>query len=355
MFKFNEIKSLHLEITNNCQASCPMCSRNVDSGLVNPLIKINEWSMDDFKSIMTEELLTQIHSYYYCGTFGDPILNDNLIDMCRYSTTVAPQVHVAIHTNGSARPVKWWQDLATALPKDHVVVFALDGLEDTQHLYRVGTNFKTIIRNASAFIKAGGNAHWCFIRFKHNEHQVDEARAMAEELGFSKFVLKNSSRFVLEPRKAVRDKTTEAVMYYVEPATDTPLKFIDQKVINSYKQILATSKISCKAKNDREIYIDAYRDFYPCCWMANIPYTPILNDGVAHVRNEMKRQHDELMKKLGDVNLISRPLKDLINSDEFQHMWDKYWNEDKLIVCARSCGESPDSNFAQTKDQEVKD
>jgi MoaA/NifB/PqqE/SkfB family radical SAM enzyme len=75
MFKFEEIKQVHLEITNNCQASCPMCNRNIDSGLPNPLIKVNDWTLDDFKKIMNPNLLKQITSYYYCGTFGDPKLN----------------------------------------------------------------------------------------------------------------------------------------------------------------------------------------------------------------------------------------------------------------------------------------
>ncbi len=179
MFKFEDIKQVHLEITNNCQASCPMCNRNIDGGLPNPHIKINEWSLQDFKEIMTTELLNQIHSYYYCGTFGDPILNNNLIDMCDYSTKVAPHVNVAIHTNGGARSKSWWTKLAHALPKEHRVVFALDGLEDTHHLYRVGTKFEDVIENARAFILAGGIAEWVFIKFKHNEHQVDKARLIA--------------------------------------------------------------------------------------------------------------------------------------------------------------------------------
>jgi MoaA/NifB/PqqE/SkfB family radical SAM enzyme len=187
MFKFSQIKQVHLEITNNCQASCPMCSRNISGGLPNDLIKVHNWSLEDFKTIMNPTLLSQLHGYYFCGTFGDPMLNDNLIEMCRYSTEVAPNVQIAIHTNGSARSTKWWTELAQALPNDHFVVFALDGLADTQALYRVGTDFNKIIKNAKAFIDAGGKAEWCFIKFKHNEHQVEEARQMAKELGFAEF------------------------------------------------------------------------------------------------------------------------------------------------------------------------
>ena len=39
MFSFSDLENIHLEITNRCQASCPMCSRNYHGGLENPLIK----------------------------------------------------------------------------------------------------------------------------------------------------------------------------------------------------------------------------------------------------------------------------------------------------------------------------
>ena len=350
MFKFSQIKQVHLEITNNCQASCPMCSRNISGGLPNDLIKVHNWSLEDFKTIMNPTLLSQLHGYYFCGTFGDPMLNDNLIEMCRYSTEVAPNVQIAIHTNGSARSTKWWTELAQALPNDHFVVFALDGLADTQALYRVGTDFNKIIKNAKAFIDAGGKAEWCFIKFKHNEHQVEEARQMAKELGFVEFRLKNSSRFIIEPKKAVLNKDGQ-VTHYIEPATDTPLTFIDRKAIAAYKEIVADSDINCKAQNDREIYIDAYKDFYPCCWIANIPYTPVLDDESANVRFEMKKQHDDLMAKIGTYNVLERPLEEIIDSEAFQTMWEDNWGKDKLIVCARSCGVN---KFAKCTDQEVK-
>lgn len=353
MFKFEEIKQVHLEITNNCQASCPMCNRNVDSGLPNPLIKINEWTFDDFKKIMNIEFLHQINSYYFCGTFGDPILNNDLIDMCRYTTETAPDVKVAIHTNGGARNINWWRELARAMPKNHRIVFALDGLGDTHHLYRVGTNFETIIRNASAFINEGGTAEWVFIKFKHNQHQVEKAEKMSKELGFEYFSVKNSSRFIIEPQQKVVDKNGLQT-HVIEPATDSPLIYIDKKAIAEYKAIVDSSNITCKAQHDREVYIDAYKDFYPCCWMANTPYTYIKDNEAAKVRYEMKRQHDEMISRLGETNLLKRSLKDIVNSNAFQTMWDNYWHKEKLIVCARSCGKSSLNNFSKFLDQEVK-
>ena len=351
MFKFNELKQIHLEITNNCQASCPMCNRNIDGGLNNPLIKIREWSLDEFKQTLNEEVLNQIHSFYFCGNFGDPILNENLIDMCKWSRDVAPQTGITIHTNGGARKSDWWKSLAKALPKDHRVVFALDGLADTHHLYRVGTKYETVLENARTFISAGGTAEWVFIKFRHNEHQVEEAEKIANKEGFKYFTLKNSSRFILEPKVKVVDRKGN-LTHYIEPASDVPLKFVDKKVIDRYKEITDAAVIDCVVKKNKEVYIDAFGDIYPCCWLASVPYTFLDQDDAYQVRHEMLKQHYKMVNSLKNINAFELSIKEIINSEPYQTVWDRYWNDDKLITCARTC--SVNTNFAKPRDQIVK-
>ena len=51
--------------------------------------------------------------------------------------------------------------------------------------------------NVKSFIQAGGEAHWEFLVFKHNEHQVEEARNLAREMGFKEFYLKKRRRAFL--------------------------------------------------------------------------------------------------------------------------------------------------------------
>jgi len=348
MIKFNQLNSLHLEITNNCQASCPMCNRNVNGGKDNPLIKIHNWSLSDFKKIINPEVLSQIDNFYLCGNFGDPILNNDLIDMCQYSKETAPNVKISVHTNGGVRNTDWWQKLAYTLPTRHNVVFAIDGLEDTHKLYRVGTDWHKIIHNAWTFIQAGGTAEWVFIKFEHNEHQVELARIMAEDLGFKKFTVKNSSRFILEPKVDVLDRKGQTT-HSIKPASDVTMKFIDKKIIQAYKQITENSEINCKVLKDKEVYIDAYGDLYPCCWIASIPYSHISVDDAYEVKHEMLKQHWNLMADLGDTNTLHRSVKDIVDSEEYQTVWNKYWNKDKLITCARTCGTNTD--FAKPRDQ----
>ena len=351
MFNFNELEDIHLEITNNCQAGCPMCGRNRFGGLENPLLRLKDWTITDFKTVMTEKVLTQIRGFFFCGNFGDPLLNNDLLRMCEYAKLINPKLNIRIHTNGSLRNRKWWEELYSVLPKNHTVVFAIDGMKDTHSVYRINTDFDKIIDNASAFISKGGIAEWMFIRFKHNEHQVDEAQLLAKKLGFKNFNLKNSSRFLLEPHVNVLDKDGN-LTHTIEPASDLPLKFIDKNIIQSYKQLLKHIDIDCYALKNKEIYIDSFKNVFPCCWIAQIPYTYIEDNGAAEAKKEMLEQYYELVDKLGGIDMINssnRSIQDIVNSIEYQTVWTEFWTSNKLISCARSCGKT--NMFSIPKDQ----
>lgn len=351
MFKFSELEDIHLEITNNCQAACPMCGRNRNSGLKNPLLRLNDWTLQDFKKVMSEKVLKQIRGFFFCGNFGDPILNNDLLAMCKYAVEVNPDLNIRIHTNGSLRKPEWWKELYSVLPKKHNVVFAIDGLKDTHHLYRVNTDFDKIIENAKAFISEGGTAEWMFIRFKHNEHQTEEVKEMARQLGFKNFNLKNSSRFLLKPEVDVLDKNGN-LTHLVEPPSDVPLKFIDKNIIMSYKNIMKDLDIDCYALKNKEIYIDAFKNVFPCCWLAQIPYTYIEDNEAVEVKKEMLTQYHNLVSKLGgieNINSCKKSIESIIDSTEYQTVWDEFWTTNKLITCARTCGKT--NIFAKPRDQ----
>lgn len=328
-----------------------MCSRNYHGGMENPLIKNQDWSVSDFKKIVSHKVLEQINGFYFCGNFGDPIINDDLIEMIEYAVSVNPKLNVRIHTNGGARKIEWWTKLAKALPQTHTVIFAIDGLEDTHHLYRIGTKYETVIKNASAFIAAGGRAEWCFIKFKHNEHQVEEAKARAKDLGFSLFTEKNSSRFIGEPKFPVFDKEGNTE-YHLEPPTDSQLSYVSIDVVKNYKEILGDAEIDCYVKNTKEIYIDAYRNVFPCCFLASAPYNYVkLNDIISPVRKDMLSQYNSLVNDLGNINALEHTVQDIIDSVEWQSVWEKYWGEKKLITCAKTCGKI--KQIPKPKDQFV--
>lgn len=343
MFSYNDLTSLHLEITNRCQASCPMCSRNYHGGQDNLNLKETDWLFKDFTSIVNP-ILSQLSSITFCGNFGDPVVNNDLQLMTNMlkSTNIA----VDIHTNGSLRNKKYWQVFPKYLPKNHRIVFAIDGLNDTHKLYRIGTDFNKVLDNAKAFIQAGGIAEWCFIKFKHNEHQVEAARALAKTHGFKYFSEKDSSRFNFEKRFPVLNKNNE-VEYYLEPPTINRVKYFDVQNLDNVKPLIDNSEINCYAKHKGEIYIDAHKNIMPCCFLAAIPYDYYRKgDILQNAKDVIKIQYKNLISELGNTS-ATQGIQAVVESSSFQSVWKKYWTINKLWTCARTCG----TTFDKPNDQ----
>ena len=344
MFSFNKLSQIQIEITNRCQASCPMCLRNIHGGIENPLLKLNDWTLDQFKTIFNKEVLAQNKHINFCGDFGDPIINNDLIDMCRYvkDNSVAS---ISISTNGSARSVNWWTQLASALPAEHNIEFALDGLADTHHLHRIGTSYDAIIRNASAFIKAGGNASWMFIKFKHNEHQLDDARQLSSDLGFTSFNFKTSKRFG-KPFPVLDKKGNTA--YYIEQHSNSDINPVEFNDLKDYKKWEVD--VSCFAHESKELFIDAHGHLMPCCLIASFLY--------ANYDTKLHSKYNLLDKTLGDFyklkvyNLINEfggldslnanihGIKHIMDQPVWQTLIHKKWNEHSSSPCKILCGKS---------------
>lgn len=357
MYKFSELKSLHLEISSNCQAKCPMCARNYHGGLDNPLLQINDIDLDSFKVMFPLSVLTQIHSVSMCGNFGDPILNQDLIPIIKYITYSNPDISMDVHTNGGARNLKWWKELATSMPKKHLVHFALDGLEDTHSLYRIGTDWTKIIDNAKEFISAGGNAQWVFITFKHNEHQLNDCKQLAKELGFTSFFEKQTSRFIGNPYFEVLDKFGN-VTHRLEQPSEQKLIFIDKKTVESYKEIFKAATIDCHVAKTKDVYIDASGYVWPCCYIGAVPYIYTHPSQLVHSFQEDSRaMFFDLVDKFGGMeqfNLRKRSLQEIIDSNEWQTLWNDSFVNNPLRVCTRTCGKFPEPTISQSKDQFLK-
>lgn len=352
MFKYNELKHLHLEISSNCQASCPMCSRNIHGGVENPLVNGKTWTLDEYKTIVSVDVLKQIESISLCGGLGDPLMANDLIEMLSYSKEHNPNLHVHLHTNGSLRSKDWWKNLADVGLRNLVVIFAIDGLADTHSLYRIGTNYNKIIENAKAFIDQGGYAEWVFIRFKHNEHQVEEAKRIAQEMKFKNFTMKDSTRFVFDAKFPVYNKNRETI-YNLEPSQYSTMKFIDKKIIDNYKDVVKNAEIKCVVKERKEVFIDAQGHLYGCCWLGTIPYQS--QDEWASllpIRKEIIEQHNNMIERFGGyagISTLNHSIQSIIDSDTYQTMWEDMWHKNKMIMCARICGTN--TNLSKPIDQ----
>lgn len=355
MITFESLETVILEITSRCQASCPMCSRNLFGGLTNPNLKLDSWSLDDYKKIMNCEVLSQIKEIQFCGNFGDCIINPDFLEICRYTAQTNPNILVQVHTNGSMRSKEWWKELVSALPKNHIVYFALDGLEDTHSLYRIGTNYNKIIENAKTFIDNGGIAEWAMIRFDHNAHQVNEAKKLSEILGFQSFSLKDSNRF-LNGKQQVLDKNNN-FLYYLYPFSGSNIRSTDESILDEFFQNTSRMEIDCESQKYKQIYIDTRGDLYPCCFTAGIPYNYMNSDELLYKGlMQAKKEHEKIIKQFGGkdkINTKKYTIKQVLSNKKWSSAWAMLWKNNELLICSKTCGKCDKKLFFSPMEQYV--
>jgi hypothetical protein len=319
MYKLSDIRSIHLEMTEKCQAGCPICPRHMKDGSLNPELINAELSLSDIRKYFSRAFIKQLHKMYMCGNYGEPIIAKDSLEIFEYFRYNNPYMSLDLHTNGGARTSDWWKDLASVLYNDSSkVIFSFDGLGDTNHIYRKHVNWDIAFNSAKSFIEAGGNAVWSFIVFKHNEHQVEEARALSEKMGFKQFVAKKSSRF----RK-------EYSYPYLEMPTNPLYQNKTLPYINNidYDNV----EIECMVKDNGNIYVSARGLLFPCCWFGGI-YDGREGDGV-----EIKRIYGNL--DFNDLN--KHTIEEVFATGIFDKI-EKLWScgsvaEGKPKVCTRVC------------------
>lgn len=318
MYKLENIRSIHLELTSKCQASCPMCPRNIQGGIVNPWLNETEITIDQFKHWFPTDFIKQLDRLFMCGNLGDAIVSKDTLKVFQYLRETNPDIRLDLHTNGSAQTQKWWAQLANL---NVHVTFGIDGLADTHSLYRIGTNFEKIINNAKTFIHHGGTARWHMLVFDHNKHQIADCEQMSKDLGFSEFTQKNSSRFRDDSIKVLTsDGRTSHVIHPTEKSVNISKKLFMLKLEEP-------SKITCKAKNTNSLYIGADGSVTPCCWL---DYAGTIPSSISMI--------DYKDKGFKNPNLNDSSLKEIFDSDYFDRI-EKTWTDAPLRECSKQCGE----------------
>lgn len=273
MIQYSDVRQIHLELSTLCNARCPLCPRNFYGYPYNDGYPEVNLTLIQIQKIFDKSFLKQISKITIEGNFGDATLNPETLDIIRYFKKPNPGMTIIMHTNGVARDEKFWEELAELGVE---TVFALDGLEDTHHLYRQDTDYKRILKNAQVFINRGGHAVWKMIPFDHNKHQINQCRDLSIRLGFANFTLYDESR----DSGPVYDKdgNLTQVMGTYSGETQFEIKFksrttdlvLLEDIVGDRK---TKEKISCQSIGRKSIYVSANGEVSPCCFMGFYPKT----------------------------------------------------------------------------------
>ena len=288
------VKAINIEVSSKCNAGCPFCSRNQKiRPYVGQLI-----TLADFKRLPVS-VIQQLRRLTFGGNFGDLCCNPEVLEIAAYIRHLNPDIILEGDTNGSYGAPEWWQALGASFKKG-AMVFALDGLEDTQRLHRRGTDFNKVIRNMRAFVAGGGTAQWQFIVFKHNEHQLQAAEDLARKIGCRRF-------YALVSRDFSPDLTPPDIIDFR----------VKRDVFTGYREGLNARdrQALCRPLADGTIYIAADGSVHPCCY-AHLMYITEHNARFDFIAPLVEKYQDR-------INFKTRPLADILQSSYFEEVFKK--------------------------------
>lgn len=362
MYKYENIKQIHLEVTQRCNASCPMCDRNENGGEINQHIKddLQELTLEDCMDIFPPEFVKQLDTMYMCGNLGDPISAKDTLEIFAYFRKHNPNMWLSMNTNAGARSTEWWTDLAKTIGRMGAVIFSVDGLEETNHLYRQGVHWSVVERNMRAFIDAGGRARWDYLIFEHSECDVERAEQLAKEWGVEKFIKKKTGRFISAKSEAkethqatTRRKGDSQNLAKPKKEEHQNLALLKQKELEktygSMMDYYNQATIDCKVAKDGNLFVTAEGIIMPCCWTAGRMYK-------WWHKNPEVEQIWEFIHNAGGKDALNAKyfgIQGVFETgimDDIQASWNKKsLAEGKLGVCAMKCGTEFDPFAAQFK------
>lgn len=322
------IERVELEISSDCNAACPGCARTQNIDIVKPtnltLEQIQTWfpNPNDIK-------------FKFCGVLGDPIVNPQCMAITKYLVDNGAKVQYS--TNGGRNSADWWRELGTLGIDVH---FCIDGTE-TNHIYRVNTNYKLIKRNMQAYSEAGGKATWIYIVFDHNEHEVNEAQQLAQQLGFNfatRTGMRNSfydwvAQVGKKNNKVKQVITTTGAKQHSKVAVVKKLdEFIQDKNKSQEQTQQIVNTIDCKYYHGNEIYIGADSTLWPCCFLYDSAFKnkESINDKYSVYPVDWNNLNTHTIEQILDTEYYKQTLKD---------SWDPQHNL-HISRCIRTCAKN---------------
>lgn len=387
-FTWEKLSQIHIELTNSCNAACPMCTRFFgNSPLIRPDLELGQITLDKFKKYFPKEVMDKMEVILFCGVHGDPCVAKDVYEICEYIAEVNPNTCVRMNTNGGMRNPEFWSKMGKLFaskekgPWSWRITFSIDGLEDTNHLYRRNVVWDKLYANVKAYLETGAQAEWDFLIFKHNEHQLQEAKALSKELGFYAFVPKKALGVDAgESLRRMPAMSREGELeYYIDAPEDPNNRNIknpvgetqtgywnfkpedykrlrkNRETHNNYQQMienaynilakedntqLDTANIKCKAKTREEgieIFVDNFGRVMPCCY-AGTHLVGTFGDG-----QSLQLHHETQKYGWENFDLELHSLKDIMLHGHLDRLYTDSWEKTscgagKMAYCANICG-----------------
>ena len=172
--------SITIDPTNYCNLRCPLCPTG--NGMLGHARQM--LALDDFKRLVDQ--VSEHALEISLMNWGEPLLNPQLFEMIEYCHSKRLSVSLSTNLN-RLKPQDVDRLLTSGL--DYMTV-SLDGMtQDVYQVYRVGGKLDIVLANLQTLLgrrrELGLKSPWIrwqFIIMKHNEHQVEEVRRLAQDM-----------------------------------------------------------------------------------------------------------------------------------------------------------------------------
>lgn len=327
MYSLETLSEIDFELSSHCNSKCPQCPRYDMFGRVHEDLDVTHLDVNIIKELPIKKI-KNLRTVKFCGNFGDPLMHPELDEIVDFFQ----RQQITISTNASLRSRQWWSNLGKN--KNVSVIFCIDGIGKEHELYRRNTSYEKIIDNAKSFIKAGGTACWQFIVFRHNEHQIKEAKKLSAELGFKTIDFIYSDRFDTANTWKVYDD--DVYLYDLEKSTHqkTLRESLNVSDGKKYWKELQRKKgpISCFWSGEKKLYIHSDGTVYPCCMLGS----------VQSGKNIEKLLLKKIIKDFKKIDLHKNKLENILKSDVFQKTLPNSFDNNPFShpICIEWCNKS---------------
>jgi MoaA/NifB/PqqE/SkfB family radical SAM enzyme len=206
-YALNEVwGSPNIDSSHRCILRCPQCLRQKKEGIPR-IKKAYDLAPAEFKKLMDY----YEHCITFCGQISDPIYNPHFLEFLKMLDGTGRGVRIA--TCGQS------------VKNRHTWYFGVDGIDEKSELYRIGSNFKEVWETMRLGKSMGVAIVWQYIIFGYNEHEIEIAKQMAKDEGFTLLLVKTNRGFDPKSRN-IKDNMKEIYANFPKPSVANTVKKI---------------------------------------------------------------------------------------------------------------------------------
>ena len=178
-----------IDTTNICQLKCPLCHTGLGT------IHRDKGTMHFDLFTKTIDQIKDYCVWLTLYSWGEPFLNRRIHEFVAYAHQKKIATIISTNLNKPLTPEMAENIIKSGLD---VMIISIDGItQEVYEQYRVAGRLDRVLDNINLLVQTKRDLgystpylEWQFIVMQQNEHQMDEARGMAEQLGVDSLVFK---------------------------------------------------------------------------------------------------------------------------------------------------------------------